>query len=59
MHDRSGCLKSVYDARRLLAIADAAGLTKRYAIAGTQIHLAARQSLDEIPSLADLVAAEE
>jgi hypothetical protein len=47
-----------YDARRLLAIADAAGLTKRYAIAGTQIHLAARQSLDEIPSLADLVAAE-
>ncbi|MFB9264247.1 hypothetical protein ACFFWD_13870 [Bradyrhizobium erythrophlei] len=47
-----------YDARRLHAIADAAGLTKRYAMPGTQIHLAARQRLEEIPSLAGLVAAE-
>jgi len=48
-----------YDARRLRAIADAAGLTKRYAMPGTQVHLAARQRLEEIPSLADLVAAEQ
>jgi len=47
-----------YDARRLRAIADAAGLTRRYAMPGTQVHLAARQRLEEIPSLADLVAAE-
>jgi hypothetical protein len=46
-----------YDARRLRAIADAAGLTRRYAMPGTQVHLAARQRLEEIPSLADLVAA--
>ena len=47
-----------YDARRLSAIADAAGLIKRYSIPGTQIHLAARQSLEEIPSLAGLGAVE-
>jgi hypothetical protein len=45
-----------YDARRLRAIADAAGLTRRYSMPGTQVHLAARQRLDEIPSLAGLVA---
>jgi hypothetical protein len=43
------------DARRLLAIADAAGLTRRYAMPGTQIHLAARQKLEDVPSLADLI----
>jgi hypothetical protein len=47
-----------YDARRLRAIADAAGLTRRYAIPGTQIHLAARQRLEDVPLLAGLVAAE-
>jgi len=48
-----------YDARRLRAIADAAGLTRRYCMPGTQVHLAARQRLEDIPSLADLVAAEQ
>jgi hypothetical protein len=48
-----------YDARRLSAIADAVGLAKRYSIAGTQVHLATRQRLEEIPSLAGLVAAEQ
>lgn len=48
-----------YDARRLRAIADTAGLTRHYAIPGTKIHLAVRQGLDEIPALADLVAAEQ
>jgi len=48
-----------YDAGRLRAIADAAGLTRRYAMPGTQVHLAARQRLEDIPSLADLVAAEQ
>jgi hypothetical protein len=47
-----------YDARRLRAIADTAGLTTRYVVPGTQIHLAARQRLEEIPSLGGLVAAE-
>jgi hypothetical protein len=46
-----------YDAPRLRAIADAAGLTKRYSMPGTQIRLAARQSLEDVPLLADLVAA--
>jgi hypothetical protein len=48
-----------YDARRLRAIADTAGITRRYAMPGTKIHLAVRQGLDEIPALADLVAAEQ
>jgi hypothetical protein len=48
-----------YDARRLRAIADAAGLANRYSMPGTQLHLAARQRLEDIPSLADLVAAEQ
>jgi hypothetical protein len=48
-----------YDAQRLRAIADAAGLTKRYSMPGTQIHLATRQRLEDVPSLADLVAAEQ
>jgi hypothetical protein len=48
-----------YDAGRLRAIADAAGLTRRYAMPGTQVHLAARQRLEDVPSLADLVAAEQ
>jgi hypothetical protein len=48
-----------YDARRLRAIADAAGLTNRYSMPGTQLHLAARQGLEDIPSLAELVAAEQ
>jgi hypothetical protein len=48
-----------YDARRLRAIADAAGLTRRYAMPGTPIHLVARQRLEEIPSLAGLVAVEQ
>jgi hypothetical protein len=47
-----------YDARRLRAIADAAGLTKRYSMPGTQVHLATRQRLEDVPSLVDLVAAE-
>ena len=46
-----------YDARRLRAIADAAGLIRRYVIPGTEIHLAARQRLEGIPSLGGLVAA--
>ena len=48
-----------YDARRLRAIADAAGLTRRYAMPGTQIHLAARQRLEDVPALGGLVAAEQ
>jgi hypothetical protein len=48
-----------YDAQRLRAIADAAGLTRRYAMPDTQIHLAARQRLEGVPSLAGLVAAEQ
>ena len=48
-----------YDAQRLRAIADAAGLTKRYSMPGTQVHLAARQRLDDVPSLADLMTAEQ
>jgi hypothetical protein len=48
-----------YDAGRLRAIADAAGLTRRYVVPGTQIHMAVRQRLEDIPSLADLVAAEQ
>ena len=48
-----------YDAQRLRAIADAAGLTRHYAMPGTQIHLATRQRLEEIPSLAGLVIAEQ
>jgi hypothetical protein len=48
-----------YDAGRLRAIADAAGLTRRYAVPGTKFHLAARQRLDEIPAIADLVAGEQ
>jgi hypothetical protein len=48
-----------YDAQRLRAIADAAGLTRRYSMPGTQVHLAARQRLEDVPSLTDLVAAEQ
>jgi hypothetical protein len=48
-----------YDAQRLRAIADAAGLTRRYVVPGTQIHLAARQRLEDVSLLADLVAAEQ
>lgn len=48
-----------YDAQRLRAIAEAAGLTRRYAMPGTQLHLATRQRLEAIPSLASLVAAEQ
>jgi hypothetical protein len=47
-----------YDAQRLRAIGDAAGLTRRYVMPGTQIHLAARVRLEDVPSLAGLVAAE-
>jgi hypothetical protein len=46
-----------YDTRRLRAIADAAGLTNRYFVPGTQIHLATRQRLDDVTAIADLVAA--
>jgi hypothetical protein len=48
-----------YDARRLRAIADAAGLTKRYSMPGTPVRLIARQRLEDIPSLAGLVAVEQ
>lgn len=48
-----------YDAQRLRAIADAAGLTRRYVVPNTQVHLAARQSLEDVAPLADLVAAEQ
>jgi hypothetical protein len=48
-----------YDARRLRAIADVAGLTKRYSMPGTQVHLATRQRVEDVPSLANLVAAEQ
>ena len=48
-----------YDAGRLRAIADAAGLTMRYLVPGTQVHLAARQRLEDVQSLADLVATEQ
>jgi len=39
-----------YDARRLRAVADAAGLTNRYSVPGTQVRLAVRQRLEEVPS---------
>jgi hypothetical protein len=48
-----------YDAQRLRAIADAAGLTKRYSMPGTPVHLMTRQSLEDVPSLAGLVAIEQ
>ena len=48
-----------YDAGRLREIADAAGLTKRYSVAGTQLRLAARKSLEDIPSLDDFVAIDQ
>jgi len=48
-----------YDAQRLRAMADAAGLNRRYAISGTQIHLATGHRLEDVPPLAPLVAAEE
>src|SRR5262245_13075900 len=48
-----------YDAERLRAIAEAAGLTGRYTMPGTQVRLAARQRLEEIPMLAGLVAVEQ
>jgi hypothetical protein len=48
-----------YDARRLRAIADAAGLTRRYSMPGTQVHLATRQRVEDVPSLANLMAAEQ
>lgn len=48
-----------YDSLRLLAIANAADLTRRYAMPGTQIHVAARQRLEDVPSLADLLVAEQ
>ena len=48
-----------YDAERLRVMADAAGLTKRYSMRGTQIHLAARQRLEDVLLLADLVTAEQ
>jgi hypothetical protein len=48
-----------YDAQRLRAIADTAGLTRRYSVPNTQIHLAARQRLEDVPLLTDLVAAEQ
>ena len=48
-----------YDAQRLRAIADAAGLTKRYAMPGTPVRLIARQRLEDIPSLAGFVAVEQ
>jgi hypothetical protein len=47
-----------YDAQRLRAIGDAAGLTRRYVMPGTQIHLAARVRLEDVPMLSGLVAAE-
>ncbi len=47
-----------YDAARLRAAADAAGLNRRYRVPGTSIRLAARQKLEDIPMLAGLVAAE-
>lgn len=46
-----------YDADRLRAIADTAGLTRHYAMPGTQIKLAARQRLEEIPAIANLITA--
>jgi hypothetical protein len=46
-----------YDARRLRAIADQAGLTRRYSMPGTQIELAARQRLEDVPSLDGLLLA--
>jgi len=48
-----------YDAQRLRAIADAMGLTTRYSVPGTQIHLATRRRLEDVPKLADLVTAEQ
>jgi hypothetical protein len=48
-----------YDARRLRAIANVAGLTRRYSMPGTQVHLATRQRVEDVPSLANLVAAEQ
>ena len=47
-----------YDAERLRAVADAAGLARRYVMPGTQIHLAARKRLEDVPMLTGLVAAE-
>jgi hypothetical protein len=56
--DTVAFLAEGYDAQRLRAIADAAGLTGRYVMPGTQVHLAARVRLEDVPSLAGLVAAE-
>ena len=43
---------------RLRAIADAAGLTRHYAMPGTQIHLAARQKLANMVSGVKIVRKE-
>jgi len=48
-----------YDAQRLRPMADAAGLTRRYVLSATQIHLATRYRLEDVLSLAPLVTAEE
>jgi hypothetical protein len=47
-----------YDAARLMAIADAVGLTWRYTIPGTPLHLAAHRDLADIPGLSGLIAVE-
>jgi hypothetical protein len=47
-----------YDADRLRALADGAGLAWRYAIPGTPLHLAAARPLDAVPGLSPLLAAE-
>jgi hypothetical protein len=47
-----------YDAQRLRAIADAAGLVRRYIVPGTNVRIATRRRLEPIPALAGLVAAE-
>jgi hypothetical protein len=45
-----------YDAARLRAIADTAGLAWRYTVPGTPLHLAARQKLDGVRQLGRLTA---
>jgi hypothetical protein len=47
-----------YDAARLMAIADAAGLMRRYTIPGTPLHLAAHRDLADVPGLSGLIAVE-
>jgi hypothetical protein len=47
-----------YDAARLRSLADAIGLTQRYAIRGTPMHIATRYTLSDVAGLSGMVTAE-